>query len=194
MIIKSFDEEIELLDKIELPNKLQLFSLYEDLYRFLVTSFEDDKLKLEYSDFFVNTFIDVLNNLAEDSNINNIMQEFIKKIKLNKYSNLTPLINYIDMFEFNLDEIIQMMTEASIIDDTNYPYKLKIILLEIFKNFTGAIIYNLDSFYDSDAVNLFGLKLMNKLKSNLESILSQDISYFKKNLLLEAKDILIEYF
>ena len=194
MFIKSFDEEIELLEKSKLSNKLELFSLYEKLYKFLITRFKDENLGMEYGIFLTNTFINILKNLKQEDNLNTIMQEFIRRIKLNNYSNLEPLGKYINMFETNLEKLVEVKNEASIIDKTNYNFKIKIILLEIYKYHIEKVINNLNKFYDSNTVKVFGLKIIEQLKNKLESILEREseISYFKENLYLETKDLFIK--
>ena len=197
MFIKSFDEEIELLEKSKLTNKLELFSLYEDLFKFLVTRFKDEKLGMEYSNYLTNNFLNILKNLKEEDeedNLNTIMLEFIRRIKLNNYSNLEPLRKYIHMFETELEKLIEVRNEASIIDKTNYSFKIKIILLEIYKYHIEKVINNLNEFYDSNTVKVFGLKIINQLKNRLGSILEREseISYFKENLYLETKDLFIK--
>ena len=191
MVIEIFVKELRALEKVNLPNKLLLFSLYEDLYKILVTKI-DDNLKIEYGNFLTDTFINIINNFNEDSDSKTIMQEFIKRIKLNKYSNLDSLIKYINMFEINLDNILQIRNEASVIDNLKYSFKIKVILLEIYKKHLEIVIYNLNKFYDNNIVKVFGLKLVNKLNNKLENILSTGINYFKENLYLETKDIFID--
>ncbi len=194
MFIKSFDEEIELLEKSKLTNKLELFSLYEDLFKFLVTRFKDEKIGIEYGNFLTNTLINILKNLSQEDNLNTIMQEFIRRIKLNNYSNLEPLGKYINMFETNLEKLVEVRNEDAIIDKTNYSFKIKIILLEIYKYHIEKVISNLNDFYNRDKVKVFGLKIIDQLKNRLESILEREseINYFKENLYLETKDLFIK--
>ena len=203
MVKKDFNKEVELISETpNIKNKLQLFSIYEDLYIYLISTIGDinEDLANNYGNFLEKIFeiyIKCIKDLKKDIPAKVILISYLKEINKLDFSRVQPLKSIINFYEQELDEIFIKSDFANIIEKSDYDFSFKCQLLNIFKFYIQDMLEKVSYLYGEASESLKKM-IVEKIIENLPNILDQkyklNLDIFAYSLSILTRKIVIEIY
>ena len=203
MVKKDFNKEVELIEKTpNIKNKLQLFSIYEDLYIYLISTIGDinEDLANNYGNFLEKIFeiyIKYIKDLKKDISAKVIFESYLKEITKPDFLNIPPLKSIINFYQEELDAILIKSDFANIIEESDYDFAFKCQLLNIFKFYIQDMLEKITYLY-GDSGEFLKKTIVEKITEYLPNILNQkdklDLDIFAYALSILTRKIVIEIY
>ena len=203
MVKKDFNKEVNLISEVpNIKNKLQLFSIYEDIYVFLIASIGDinEDLANNYGNYLEKVFelyIKYIKDIKKDIKAKEILELYLNEIIKTDFSGVQPLRAIITFYQKELDEIFTKFDFANIIEESDYDFSFKCQLVNVFKFYIQDMLEKISYLYGDSSEPLKKL-IVKKITEYLPSILNQkdklDLDIFNYTLSILTRKLVIEFY
>ena len=203
MVKKDFNKEVELIAETpNIKNKLQLFSIYEDLYIYLISTIGDinEDLANDYGNYLEKVFeiyIKCIRDIQKETSAKFILESYLKEITKTDFLSISPLKSIVNFYHEELDEILKKSDFANIIEESDYDFSFKCQLLNIFKFYIQDVLEKITYLY-GDSGEFLKKMIVEKITEYLPNILNQkyklNLDIFTYALSILTRKIVIEIY